>query len=232
MIVERHNEIIRRCLQTTEQQLVKEGLKAPFEQALQMVFFMHDSLTVINNSTPYQALLGRQPAMLHPLEGGHSGQVESQSRLETNTRHHARVREIAAMNIIEATARARLVRADKHNTRLAAERLQFQPGYLCDIWFEPANKDQTGWRGPAEVQSINAADGNLSVRIQGRTLNRVVGEVREHIPYLVYATHLFPDKLSHMHFLQRHCEELESEKPRNYSILNQNSGWQTTNISR
>ena len=170
--------MIRRCLHTTESQLLKEGLVVPFEHALAIVFFMHNSLTVINNSTPYQALFGRQPAMLSPLEGGHSQQVESLSRADTHTRHHARVREIAAMNIIEATARARLERADKHNTRPAAERLEFEPGDLADVWFEPLNKDQRGWRSPGEVLSVNAAEGNLSVRIGGRTLNRRVGEIR------------------------------------------------------
>ena len=65
-IVERHNEIIRRCLQTTEAQLIKEGISIPFEQVLSTVFFVHNSLTVINGSTPYQALFGRQPAILPP----------------------------------------------------------------------------------------------------------------------------------------------------------------------
>ena len=150
-IVERHNEIIRQALHRTEDQLVKEGVTVPFEQALHTVTFMKNSLTVINGSTPYQALIGRQPAMLPPMEGGHTGQVQSMARGATQVRHEARVREVAAMNIVEATARQRLARADRHNTRPAIQRMDYKPKDLVDIWFEPSNKDQKGWRGPGEV---------------------------------------------------------------------------------
>ena len=193
-IVERHNEVIRRSLHKTESQLVKEALNVPFEQALATVIFMKNALTVINSSTPYQAVFGRQPALLPPMEGGHLGQVRSDARVDTNSRHDARVREIAAVNIIEATARARLDRADKTNTRAAVERFEYKPDDNVDIWFEPSNKDQPGWRGPAAVLSVNAREGNITVRIQGRTLTRQIAEIREHIPYLVYSATILPDQ--------------------------------------
>ncbi len=47
-IVERHNELIRHGLHTTETQMIKEGIVAPFEQVVTLVFFMKNSLTVIN----------------------------------------------------------------------------------------------------------------------------------------------------------------------------------------
>ena len=120
--------------------------------------------------------------MLPPLEGGHNGQVDSQARLETNAHNNARVREIVAINIIEATAQARLARVDHSKTRPAAELQEHKPHDLVDIWFEPQNKDTIGWRGPAEILSTNAKEGNYSVRIQGRTLTRQTQEIRAHVP--------------------------------------------------
>ena len=189
-LVERHNEIIRRGLHRTESQLLKESIRCTFEQVLYIVFFMKNSLTVVNTSTPYNALLGRQPAMLPPLEGGHSGEIDSMARAETNAHDHARVREVAAINIIEATAHQRLERVDRSNTRPAMELQEFKESDLVDIWFEPLNKDQKGWRGPAEILSINSKDGNYSVRMQGRTLNRQAREVRT--PLHTCYTYLLP----------------------------------------
>ena len=161
-----------------------------------------------------------------------SGEIDSQARTETNVRHHARVREIAAMNIIEATARVRLVRADKHSIRPAAELLQFSPGELCDIWFEFLNKHQSGWRGPSEVLSVNAAEGNVSVPIQGRTLNRRISEIREHIPYLVFAGIVRSEDLLVMFHLQHSTESLEHKQIRIYGLTQSAKGWTTTKITQ
>ena len=115
-IVERGNEILRQGLHRTESQLIKEALLACFETVLAIVTFMKNALTNINGSTPYNGVLGRQPAMLPPMEGGHGGQIVDQSRPETSAKNEARIRELAAINIVEATAQKRLERADRHNT--------------------------------------------------------------------------------------------------------------------
>jgi len=72
--VEQHNEILRQALQHTETQLRKEGVICACRQVPAMVTFMRSALTVINTSTPYQAVLERQASMLPPLEAGHAGQ--------------------------------------------------------------------------------------------------------------------------------------------------------------
>ena len=139
------------------------------------------------------------------------------------------VREVAAMNIVEATARQRMARADRHNTRPAIQRMQYKPRDLVDVWFEPSTKDQKGWRGPAEILSINADDGNVTVRIQGRTIDRQSSEVREHIPYLVFASALLEDQCKHLRFLQEYCMSLECKKLKLFGLLLQLvTGWQYT----
>ena len=43
------------------------------------------------------------------------------------------------------------------------------PGTICDIWREPARKDECGWRGPAESISIERRAGSAIVKHQGAT---------------------------------------------------------------
>ena len=74
-LVERHNALIRSALHRAETQVIKESLCVSFGIVLGFVTFMHNALVCINNHTPYQALLGRQPNLLPPLEGGYYGGV-------------------------------------------------------------------------------------------------------------------------------------------------------------
>ena len=71
---------------------------------------MHNVPVPVNNHIPYQALPGRQPHLLPPLEGGHHGDLDVKSHGNL-----ARVREIAAIATIEATIEQRLARSDKRN---------------------------------------------------------------------------------------------------------------------
>ena len=200
-IVERGNALIRDGLHTTESQLLQEGITVTCDHALAVVTFMKNSLTVVNESTPYNALLGRQPLMLPPMEGGHTGQYDSMARIETNSRNEARVREVAMSNIVEGLAKSRVERADRHKTRGAIERQEYAIKDLVDLWFEPGNKDTKGWRGPGSIETINSSEGNLSVRYQGRTLNRTIQELRPHIPYLIYMMLVREDKFQQLIFL-------------------------------
>ena len=164
---------------------------------------MHNSLIAIHDSSPYNALYGRQPAMLPPLEGGYIREEDHDGRVRRidatgmhdldakYQRHLSRVREIAAATIIEVTALSRLQRADRHKTVAALERSGYQVGGLVDIWYEPTTKDVSGWKGPAQIATINNDEGNVTVRFQGRTMDRRSQEVRHHIPYFVYYSGMF-----------------------------------------
>ena len=219
-VVERHNELVRDALHKTESQLIKEGITIPFEQVLAIVVFVKNAITVVGNATPYQALFGRQPTLLPPVEGGSSGQLDG-SRVNPGTlsKHYARVRECACQNIIEASAKARLARAQTHRTRSAIEFKELQPEHLCDIWFDKSTKDMPGWRGPARILSINHDQGNVSVRFQGRTLDRIGTEVRPHVPFLVFESALFADRLDHFRLVQSTAEGLPVGHTAVYGLL-------------
>ena len=129
-LVERHDALIRSAVQRAESQVIKESFCISFTIVLGVVTFLHNALVCINQHTPYQALLGRQPHLLPPLEGGYHGDldVKGQNNL-------ARVREIVAIAITEATAKQRLQRGAKGNQVGAIERAEHHPGDLVDIWY-------------------------------------------------------------------------------------------------
>lgn len=76
------------------------------------------------------------------------------------------------------------------------------------IWFEPTNKDLCGWRGPGEVLSIGADEGNYSIRIQGRTLMRRPQEVGPHIAFFVFLSLVFVEIANELEMLKRYAEEV------------------------
>ena len=221
----------------TETQLKRDGVQVPFEQVLATVTFMKNAITVINGATPYQAVLGRQPTILPPLEGGYQGEVSQEgARFETNSKHQAQVREAAASSIIEASARARLSRADSANSRATVELSEMQPGCLVDIWFEPSNKDVKGFRGPAQVATVQPAENQITVRYQGRSLDRRAQEVRHHIPYLVFVSCLYDELLGMWEQLRDHCESLAVGTTKVYGVVfasdARRPGWRLTQATQ
>ena len=227
-IVERHNEILRRDLHGTEAQLLSEGIRVPFEQILAIVTFMRIALLVINGPTPYQGVFGRQTPILPPLEGGLLSHTADHARPETNARHEARIREVASIKIIESNAAGLVARADHSKTRGCIEIQGYTSGDQVDLWFEPKNKDQSGWRGPGQIATINADEGNISIRHQGRTLDRRNQEVRPHIPFLVFASMTMPDAFGAWLVLKRACQELRLGSVRSLGLVWQdgvNAGW-------
>lgn len=75
---------------------------------------------------------------------------------------------------------------DKRNQVAAQERSEHQPGDLVDIWYDFPNGDAPGWGGPAQIVSANDGGGDITVRSQGRTLDRRHQEVGMHVPYFMH----------------------------------------------
>ena len=146
-LVEERDEMLPHGLHPTEAQLQTESLTGNVQTILALAVFMRNALVAVNNHTPCQALLGRRPALLAPSEG------------------------IAAADLIEAPAIAKLERANKRKTIAAAERNELTTGDLLDIWYELAIADATGWRGQAQIANQRRR-GNIDVRFQRRTLDR------------------------------------------------------------
>eukprot|EP00975_Prorocentrum_lima_P035211 7399197-Prorocentrum_lima.AAC.1 len=59
------------------------------------------------------------------------------------------MREIAVQGMVAATAAERASRALRSRTRQAVQVVDYQIGDQVELWKQPANKDLSGWRGPA-----------------------------------------------------------------------------------
>ena len=238
LIIERHNALLRDGLHHTELQLQKEGIFSPFEATLSITTFSLNALTVINTSTPYQAAIGHQPTILPPLEGGYTGQRDDElGRPGTAARNVARIKEISSTNIIEATARRRIERANASRTLAPIEAKQYQPGEEVDVWFDPSEKDLSGWRGPGQVATVNSEEANITVRYQGKSLERRHQEVRVHIPYFVFAYLMNIDNLVHYDMVRDTCEQLNHGSMMTVGLVwsqaqnGMNAGWRLTSAT-
>ena len=73
--------------------------------------------------------------------------------------------------MVEGSARARLGRALNARTTISAQKINLKVGEEVDIYRAPANKDTSGWIGPAEVTDVSrAARGVVSVRHNATTM--------------------------------------------------------------
>lgn len=73
---ERHNASLRSARQRAGSQAIKKSLCIGFITVLGSVAFVHGVLVRINEHAAYQAFLGRQPHLPHPLEGGCHGDLD------------------------------------------------------------------------------------------------------------------------------------------------------------
>ena len=91
-------------MHTTEDQCVREGLQISVHMLVVLSVFAGNALTTVGTGTPYQAVYGRQPFMLLPLEGEavHTGD-SNEGRVE------ARVQEIT-ISMVRASSTARVSR--------------------------------------------------------------------------------------------------------------------------
>eukprot|EP00971_Amphidinium_carterae_P246552 4896994-Amphidinium_carterae.1 len=118
-------------------QLHDEGFAVPFKRQLAEATFSGNALLAIGGATPYQALLGRQPAILpdisidaHDLPNHPVDPVRSQHR----------VREIAVQSMVEHTA---------PHTRPSGEQQQLQLGQEVDFWRQDATtagREISSWK--------------------------------------------------------------------------------------
>ena len=66
--IERRGAILRHCMHVMEEQLKREGLKYTFKLLLAEATFCGNAMTFVGQGSPYNAVYGRQPAILPDLQ--------------------------------------------------------------------------------------------------------------------------------------------------------------------
>ena len=229
--------MLRKSAHSTEDQMKKEGIFVPFEQTLATITFAHNALVKVDGHTAYNAVYGRTPNLLPTFDGATEAERQDDlPRCESLTRYHSRAREIAIAKIIEHTAQDRMQRAEHHRSRPALELEKITAGQQVDIWFEPSHKDLAGWRGPATVLSVQADENAITVRYQGRALERRGQEVRDHVAYLIFVV----SQKAHPHvqwqLLRETVEGYKIGTMKTYGLIlhhdPRSSGWHLTKDSQ
>ena len=159
-IVDRKIAVLRDSLHKMVTQLDEEGLQLPLERIVCDCVYALNALTSINGRSPYEAVLGRTPALL-PSDD----MLLSDGVPDIFSRHTHRLREIAVQAIAEGTARERIKRATHTQTKPAGLEFQFELGQSVDYWREPQHKEASGWRGPAVIADLTRLEhGRVGVR--------------------------------------------------------------------
>ena len=172
--IERRGAILRHAMHVMESQAIREGIDINFPLLLANSVFMGNALTHVGGVTPYQVVMGRQPACLPP--------ITDNAGLEE--RVDARIRELALQSMVSATSASRIKRALGSKTALSGEN-RFAKGDLVELYRTPPSKDMSGWTGPYEVVECVAADGIVALKINGQTRPYRLQDVR---PAQYYAT--------------------------------------------
>ena len=185
--MERHNALLRDMLHKVGDQVNQDGLGIPDRIVLAECLFAKNCMISIHGVSPYQGLFGKQPAVLNAFEpASHTALDDNADGTEGVSRHIHRLRAAAVSTIVQGTAMDRLKLADRSKTRMAGELLDLQVGDSVDFWRDPANKDTSGWRGPADVVDLGEmSEGNISVRWQGRVFSCAPRLVRRALVMLV-----------------------------------------------
>ena len=162
---ERYGAILRVCMHVTEEQCQREGIPITIEMLVAQCLFVGNSLTTVGTQTPYNAVLGRQPGFLPPLADVSS--AESSPGDSADGRREARIREIAAGGMIQASAMARVSRASTARSSSSTSGL-YHPGDLVDYHRKGGKKDETSWHGPVPVVSDAPSEGNVVIKLNGQ----------------------------------------------------------------
>ncbi len=159
-LIERHNELLRQGTNKAIDQATTGGLTVSVAQCNAEATFAKNSLFSLDGATPYVAVFGRQPGLLRSLDDDVVA-LDAADPLG----NHQRLREIALTSMIQATAMARLQRAEASKSRMAGELKALEVGGLCEFYRQPITKDSSGWRGPATVVDLSKV-GNSEIVVR------------------------------------------------------------------
>ena len=181
--IERRGAILRHQMHLIEEQCKRENLSISFTRLLGEATFCGNALTFTGNSSPYNAVYGRQPACLPEIPYVEDEMAE-QARLPENQRIQQRIREIAVQTIVSTTASGRLTRSLRSTTSPAVE---YKPGDMIDYYKEGGSKDVTGWHGPERIIRVKQSDGQVIIKLNSQEYPYRLQDVR----HTLFVQHTF-----------------------------------------
>ena len=209
--IERRGAILRKAMHTFEDQARREGIEINFTELLANCVFVGNAMTHVGGVTPYQVVMGRQPACLPPI----TDNPGIEERIDS------RIREIALQSMISATSATRITRALDTQTTVSGVG-RFTPGDMVELYRKPMNKDISGWSGPHEVVDCKAEDGVVTLKIHGQVRPYRIQDVRHaHFVYVSLIGHTSPDVTSNVvEYVHEYISELAEGRLETFGYLN------------
>ena len=194
-LVERHIGITKHSMLCLKDAAKKENLDHTDSDICIESCMSQNLLLEYGGGTPQAALTG------HYQRGWYTPDSETISSITGSLESRPdfvessfRLRLMAKQAILQSIIQDRLARAahmkqHKHPAEL------LQPGMQVDIWRQPNRKDEDGWRGPAELISLERKAGSAIVRYQGLPLIIPLAQLRKHIllSYWIHQSRLTKD---------------------------------------
>lgn len=226
-VVERHNSLLRSVLDKIKAQCLLESLQVSDSEIIAEAVYAKNIMIQVHGESPYKAVLGRQPAALAEFENATMSSIADDTGGQ-HSRHANRLREVAVQSMVEGSAQARLSRAASTQTRVSGQLLDLAPGMAVDIFRVPRSKDQSGWRGPAEVVStLNIPDGFVDCKWQGRALSVRIADVRKSLVYIALLDTHHPQMNVLMTELQSITDSVQT-----YALVHDVRGWVLSRMAR
>ena len=222
---ERHHELLRDQLHRMLTQQLAEGIQIAFKETLSAAVYAKNALLTYGGFTPMEAATGVRPSLLPDQET--PGISLTADSTEGPSRFASRVRELAVIAMIQATAQARIKLASATQARATAQQLSLQPGDQVDVFRAPSSKDLTGWRGPAIVASTaNLDDGHVEVTWQGRLLSVRIADLRRSLAFAL----LLDDESLALNVVRQHARTITGQAT--FGFVYSNTGWTLTQAAK
>ncbi len=227
-IVERHNAIMRTAYNHIRAQLLADGFVVDPDDLISEVFYAKNAMLLVHGQSPFTAVLGRSPPILHELERQGISAVDDQLGGKTSA-GMIRLRELAIQAMVQGSAQDRIVRATSTQTRPAAQETNLQVGEQIDVFRAPATKEQTGWRGPCEVVSVaNVEEGFVEAKFHGRAISVRLQDARRSIVYITLHDSPYPQ----LQCIQQHLRMLKAGTMQLMAVIHDAHGWILTKAAQ
>ena len=164
-MLDKHIDMLRQMFLRLVTQAAEEGLPATQDHLLTCALTAKNALFTVGDTTPMQAVFGKQPAVLPNIEQCTAQLDDRTGGPDMISRGRHRFRILAVQSMVEQTAIEHTQRALATKTRPTAQHKDLQPGDQVEFNRSQQQKETSGWRGPAELVNIDT-DGTHHVKYQ------------------------------------------------------------------
>ena len=178
---EKHHDILRGIMRRLLSEFPNMDRKVAYFEALDA---KNEGLD-IGGFSPYQLAFGKNPRSIAPNSKPASGHLDGDCQPSDAMAEKLKIKAAARHAFIEVMNEVQLHQMMKHRQRCTEE---FKIGDEIDIWRAPGKKSISGWRGPAEITSINK-EGRITASWQGSTMYPAKHHARHHIPDYVLTSY-------------------------------------------